>query len=117
MINYNLAWIWPILYPRPDLKEVQLDVKIEEVEENGEKILVTEIQMVRIGTAGEKIPLNTISSHGQRVLVSIAFRIAFLNLLSGTSIPRVLVLDEPTIWIDNKNRERWASSWLILLRK
>jgi ATPase subunit of ABC transporter with duplicated ATPase domains len=34
--------------------------------------------------------------------------VAFLNLLSRTSptIPRILVFDEPTIWIDNDNRER-----------
>lgn len=54
----------------------------------------------------EKIPFNTISSHGQRVLASIAFRVAFLHLLWRTSVPRILVLDEPTIWIDNRNRER-----------
>ena len=106
MINHNLSWVWPMLYPRPDLPAVELEVKIEEAEEAGEKTLVTETQLVRLSVGGEKIPFNTISSHGQRVLASIAFRVAFLNLLWRTSVPRILVLDEPTIWIDNRNRER-----------
>jgi len=106
MINYNLRWIWPLLYPRPDLPLVELAVRVEEVEEDGEKTLVTETLLVRLSATGEKIPFNTISSHGQRVLASIAFRVAFLNLLWRTSVPRVLILDEPTIWVDNRNRER-----------
>jgi len=106
MINRNLGWIWPLLYQRPDLPKVELAVRVEETEEDGEKTLVTETQLVRIGAGGERIPFNTISSHGQRVLASVAFRVAFLNLLWRTSVPRVLVLDEPTIWVDNVNRER-----------
>ena len=106
IINFNLGWIWPILYPRPDLRAVQLEVTIEETEEKGEKTLITSTQLVRQGVSGELIPFNTISSHGQRVLASIAFRVAFLNLLWRTSVPKILVLDEPTIWIDNANRER-----------
>ncbi|MQY68865.1 MAG: AAA family ATPase [Hadesarchaea archaeon] len=106
MINHNLSWIWPMLYPRKDLPAVELEVKIEETEEGGEKTLVTETQLVRLGADGQKIPFNTISSHGQRVLASIAFRVSFLNLLWKTSVPRILVLDEPTIWVDNRNRER-----------
>ena len=106
MINRNLGWIWPLLYPRPDLPKVELAVRVEETEEDGEKTLATETQLVRMGAGGERIPFNTISSHGQRVLASIAFRVAFLNLLWRTSVPRVLVLDEPTIWVDNRNRER-----------
>ncbi len=106
MINHNLRWIWPLLYPRSDLPMVELEVMVEEVEEDGEKTLVTETLLVRLSATGEKIPFNTISSHGQRVLASIAFRVAFLNLLWKTSVPRILVLDEPTIWVDNRNRER-----------
>jgi DNA repair exonuclease SbcCD ATPase subunit len=106
MINYNLRWIWPLLYPRGDLPAVELDVKVEEAEEDGEKTLITETQLIRLTATGEKMPFNTISSHGQRVLASIAFRVAFLNLLWKTSVPRILVLDEPTIWVDNRNRER-----------
>jgi len=105
IINLNLGWIWPLLYPRPDLPVVELDVRVEETEEDGEKTLVTETQLVRLSATGEKMPFNTISSHGQRVLASIAFRVAFLNLLWRTSSPRLLVLDEPTIWVDNRNRE------------
>ena len=63
---------------------------------------------MRVDSKGEELPFNTISNHGQRVLASIAFRIAFLNLLSKTNVPKVLVLDEPTIWVDEKNRERMA---------
>jgi DNA repair exonuclease SbcCD ATPase subunit len=106
MINSNLAWIWPRLYTRPDLKKIELNVEIKETEENGEKTLTPEVQLNRLDARGDKLPFNTISSHGQRVLASIAFRVAFLNLLSRTSVPRILVLDEPTIWIDDKNRER-----------
>ena len=85
---------------------VELTVRVEEVEEDGEKTLVTETLLTRLSATGERIPFNTISSHGQRVLASIAFRVAFLNLLWRTSVPRILVLDEPTIWVDNRNRER-----------
>lgn len=106
MVNFSLRWIWPALYPRSDLRQIELDVKIEEAEERGEKTLVTETRLTRLGADGQRIPFNTISSHGQRVLASIAFRVAFLNLLWKTSVPRLLVLDEPTIWIDNQNRER-----------
>ena len=106
MVNFSLRWIWPALYPRSDLRQIKLDVKIEEAEERGEKTLVTETRLTRLGADGQSIPFNTISSHGQRVLASIAFRVAFLNLLWKTSVPRILVLDEPTIWIDNQNRER-----------
>jgi len=106
MINNSLSWIWPTLYPRSDLREIKLQVQIEEAEERGESTLVTEIQLTRTGVGGEAIPFNTISSHGQRVLASIAFRVAFLSLLWRTNVPRILVLDEPTIWIDNRNRER-----------
>jgi DNA repair exonuclease SbcCD ATPase subunit len=106
MVNFSLRWIWPALYPRSDLRHIELDVKIEEAEERGEKTLVTETRLTRLGADGQRIPFNTISSHGQRVLASIAFRVAFLNLLWKTSVPRILVLDEPTIWIDNQNRER-----------
>jgi exonuclease SbcC len=106
MVNFSLRWIWPTLYPRSDLRQIELDVKIEETEERGEKTLVTETRLSRLGADGQRIPFNTISSHGQRVLASIAFRVAFLNLLWKTSVPRILVLDEPTIWIDNQNRER-----------
>ena len=106
MINSNLAWIWPRLYTRPDLKKIELNVEIKETEENGEKTLTPEVQLNRLDVRGDRLPFNTISSHGQRVLASIAFRVAFLNLLSRTSVPRILVLDEPTIWIDDKNRER-----------
>ena len=106
MVNFSLRWIWPTLYPRSDLRQIELDVKIEEAEERGEKTLVTETRLTRLGADGQRIPFNTISSHGQRVLASIAFRVAFLNLLWKTSVPRILVLDEPTIWIDNQNRER-----------
>lgn len=117
IISFNLGWIWPILYPRPDLRAVQLEVTIEETEEKGEKTLITSIQLVRQGSNGESIPFNTISSHGQRVLASIAFRVAFLNLLSKTSVPKVLVLDEPTIWIDNANRERLGQFLAKLVRE
>ncbi len=72
---------------------------------------------VRQGSNGESIPFNTISSHGQRVLASIAFRVAFLNLLSKTSVPKVLVLDEPTIWIDNAHRERLGQFLANLVRE
>ena len=106
MVNFSLRWIWPTLYPRSDLRQIELDVKVEEEEERGEKTLVTETRLTRLGVEGQRIPFNTISSHGQRVLASVAFRVAFLNLLWKTSVPRILVLDEPTIWIDNQNRER-----------
>jgi DNA repair exonuclease SbcCD ATPase subunit len=105
IINTNLTLIWPRLYSRQDIKSIQLNVEIKEIEEDEEKMLVPEVQLMRVGMNGEKIPFNTISSHGQRVLASIAFRIAFLNLLWMSSVPRILVLDEPTIWIDNKNKE------------
>jgi exonuclease SbcC len=106
MVNFSLRWIWPSLYPRSDLRQIELVAKVEEADDRGEKTIVTETTLTRLGADGQRIPFNTISSHGQRVLASIAFRVAFLNLLWRTSVPRILVLDEPTIWIDNQNRER-----------
>jgi len=106
MINSNFSWIWPRLYERTDLKQIELNVQIRETEEDYGQTLTAEVQLVRVDSKGNKLPFNAISSHGQRVLASIAFRVAFLNLLSKTSVPRILVLDEPTIWVDEKNRER-----------
>jgi len=117
LLNSNLRWIWPVLYPRTDLRNIELQVKIEETEERGERTLVTETQLTRSTADGQNIPFNTISSHGQRVLASIAFRVAFLNLLWKTSVPRILVLDEPTIWIDNQNRERLGQLLANLARE
>ncbi len=117
MVNFSLRWIWPTLYPRSDLRQIELDVKVEESEEGGEKTLVTATRLIRLGVDGQRIPFNTISSHGQRVLASIAFRVAFLNLLWKTSVPRILVLDEPTIWIDNQNRERLGQLLANLIKE
>jgi len=117
MVNYSLRWIWPTLYPRSDLRQIELEVKIEEAEEGEERTLISETRLTRLGADEQRIPFSTISSHGQRVLASIAFRVAFLNLLWKTSVPRVLVLDEPTIWIDNQNRERLGQLLANLVRE
>jgi DNA repair exonuclease SbcCD ATPase subunit len=106
MISSSLAWIWPSLYDRPDLKRVELQTSIQEILEGDDRVISTEVQLMRVDSKGSRLPFNTISSHGQRVLASIAFRIAFLNLIAKSNVPKVLVLDEPTIWVDEKNRER-----------
>jgi DNA repair exonuclease SbcCD ATPase subunit len=106
MISSSLAWIWPSLYDRPDLRRVELQALVQEATEGDEHTISTEVQLMRVDSKGNKLPFTTISSHGQRVLASIAFRIAFLNLISGSNVPNVMVLDEPTIWVDEKNRER-----------
>jgi len=117
MISSNLGWIWPRLYERPDLKRVELQTSIQESVEGDNRIISTEVQLMRVDAKGDVLPFATISSHGQRVLASIAFRIAFLNLIAKSNVPKVLVLDEPTIWVDEKNRERLGQVLGSLVRE
>ncbi|MEM2158156.1 MAG: AAA family ATPase [Sulfolobales archaeon] len=67
-------------------------------------IEINEEFQIRIRVLGGELPINN-ASGGEKVGISIALRLALAELIMGRS-PTTLILDEPTVYLDDERRRQ-----------
>jgi exonuclease SbcC len=95
-VNYTMNNLWPTLYPYQDFVGIRLSI------EEGDYVLQLQER------SGAFVNVEGVASGGERSIAVLALRIAFSLILAPQM--RILVLDEPTVNLDEKAVEDLAET-------